>query len=199
MGVITYPCPRWVLLIEVPGVTTSPALTHCHGGFTKKHRFPKQQKMIQSTGMSPWRRMLYNNTDTLSFIQLTNLFETGGSPFHIQWNISNETRMSCLNTNSAIYLLQSWWNHVYFPCRERPPVSRDRIFQWSLYAGFIALLIYPLVPNFHVRFSNVIMMKWYQDFNLSNGYQVMGSVAMEFFVWSMNLSTLKYKYVLSVV
>ena len=53
-----------------------------------------------------------------------------------QRNLANETREILLKyTHFTIYLSWSLTNHVYYPCHERPPVSRDHIIQWSLYPG----------------------------------------------------------------
>ena len=40
--------------------------------------------------------------------------------------------------NFIICLARSSQNHVYSPCRERPPVLRDHKIKWSLYTGFTA-------------------------------------------------------------
>ena len=140
MDVITYPCPNpmQLSLISVckrsPGwpryriilVVSSVILQQCtikiiKYNFTHSHVHMKDIRRYIAGG-DQGSRSWQIPISSLDYLIIGNTWMRN----KLQWNLYNETEEILLkHPNFVIYLTRSLQNHVYPPCRERPPVLRD--------------------------------------------------------------------------
>ena len=73
--------------------------------------------------------------------------------------------------NFIVSLARSLQNHVYSPCRERPPVLRDQNICWSLYTGFTVAQVISLMTESspHTTVTNIFPILW-KKFYIREGW-----------------------------